>query len=542
MSVGAATDTSEELITTRFARDTMLVTICILLSRMTGFVRVLVAAAVLSNGVLGDTYHAANTIPNILFELFAGGALQAVLVPTFVSARRAGGDEELGKTAGAFVAVIVLGLAAVAVVGVALSPLLARLLTQGETNSVLHDDKLDVMQPMLVVFIPQVIFYGIGMVATAVLAAQRRFLAAAIAPALNNAVVITCLLLYRSTRHGEVASLDLSPLQFAIIAGGTTLAVIIFTSLPSVILGTAKLRWRPRWNPRHPAITALRGSIGWAALSVAGTLVPTAAAIVLGYGAVGGVAVFTMTWAFFVLPHALIAIPVATTLAPRVADAWQRGRALEVRAIIERSAQVVIPLLMLSGAAIAALSWPIARISGGFGQAASQGITPIAHALAMFGLGLSGYGLAFVMTRILFSLGDVKQAAILVTCSAAVGVGSMVLFSQLFPESERAAALALGYGLTQTVSALLLTARVRALTGSPTWRVTGRLAVFALGAAAVAGFAMLLVQSRFGPSRFASLVAVVVAGTAGVVIFVSLVAAATGVRPATVLRLGRGAS
>ena len=70
----AATGADDELISSRFARDTLLVTICILLSRMTGFVRVLVAAAVLGNGLLGDTYHAANTIPNLLFELFAGGA------------------------------------------------------------------------------------------------------------------------------------------------------------------------------------------------------------------------------------------------------------------------------------------------------------------------------------------------------------------------------------------------------------------------------------------------------------------------------------
>ena len=542
MTISSAAETGEELISTRFARDTLLVTICVLLSRMTGFVRVLVAAAVLSNGLLGDTYHAANTIPNLLFELFAGGALQAVLVPAFVSARRQGGDEELGKTAGAFVGVIVLVLAAVAVIGMLLAPLIARALTLGEGDSVLAAEKLDVMTPMLIVFIPQVLFYGVGMVATAALAAQRRFLAAAIAPALNNAVVITCYLLYRASREGEVATLDLSPLQFTIIAGGTTLAVIVFTSLPSIILTGSGLRWRPRWDPSHSAIRGIRGSVGWAAMSVAGTLVPTGAAIVLGYDAVGGVAVFTMAWAFFVLPHALVAIPVATTLAPRVADAWQRGRAQEVRAIVERSAQVVIPLLLVGGAAMAALAWPIARIAGSFGQAASQGIAPIAHALAMFGFGLGGYGLAFVMTRILFSLGDVRRAAILVTCSAAIGVVSMFVATRLFAETERAAALALGYGITQTVSALLLTWRVRSTTGSPTWHATGRLTGAAVVAAAIAGVAMLFIQGRFGSGRAASLASIVTAGGAGAVIFGAVVAALSGIRPATLLRLGRGAS
>ena len=536
----SATESPDELISTRFARDTVLVTVCILLSRLTGFVRVIVAAAVLSNGLLGDTYHASNIIPNLLFELFAGGALQAVLVPTFVSARRRGGNEELGRTAGAFVALIVTILAAVAVVGVALSPLLARALTLGEADSSLAAEKIDVVTPMLIVFIPQVLFYGIGMVATAALAAQRRFLAAAIAPALNNMIVIICYLLYRASRDGGLATLDLDPLQFAIIAGGTTLAVIVFTSLPSIVLTASGLVWRPRWEPRHPAIVALRGSIGWAVLSVVGTLVPTAAAIVLGYGAVGGVAVFTMTWAFFVLPHALVAIPVATTLAPRVADAWQRGRGDDVRSIVERSAQMVLPLLLVAGAAMAALSWPIARIAGSFGQAASQGFAPIAHALAMFGFGLCGYGFAFVMTRVLFSVGDVKRAAVLVTCGAGVGVVSMVVAARVFPDTERAAALAFGYGVAQTVSALLLTWRVRSQTGSPRWNPTGRITTAALFAAGLAGVTMLVIQARFGSGRAASVAAILAAGCAGVVVFAGLVSVLTGIRPAALLRLGRG--
>ncbi|MFI5043342.1 MAG: lipid II flippase MurJ, partial [Acidimicrobiales bacterium] len=55
-------------------------------SRGTGFVRVVVVAAVLGTSYLGNTYQSANTIPNILFELFAAGVLQSVLVPIMVDA------------------------------------------------------------------------------------------------------------------------------------------------------------------------------------------------------------------------------------------------------------------------------------------------------------------------------------------------------------------------------------------------------------------------------------------------------------------------
>jgi putative peptidoglycan lipid II flippase len=270
-------------------------------------------------------------------------------------------------------------------------------------------------------------------------------------------------------------------------------------------------------------------------LSIVGTLVPTAAAIVLGYRVEGGVAVFTMTFAFFVLPHALIAVPVATTSAPRIADAWQRGDRARTGALIERSARVIVPLLLLAGAALVALSWPVARLASSFGQAASQGVAPIAHALAMFGLGLLGYGMAFTMTRVLFSLSDVKRASMLVAAAALLGVGAMTIASVVMPDSDRAAALALGYGTTQTLSAALLTWRAHQVTGFPTRRSIGRLGVGSLAAAVAAGVVMFGVQQWFGSSRLASLAAIMVAGGIGAVVFIMCVGVFAGIRPRSLL-------
>ncbi len=520
----------------RLARDAFVVTVCTLLSRLTGFVRVLVAAAVLSNGVLGDTYHAANLVPNLLFELFAGGVLQAVLVPSFVAARREGGDVELGRTAGAVVAVLTVVLAMIAAVVMALAPLIARGLTSLDDDPAMAEQKLQVMTPMLLVFIPQVLFYGIGMVSTAALAARRRFAAAALAPAMNNLVVITCYLLYRASRPGQAATLDLTPLQFTLLAGGTTLAVVAFTAVPGVVLSRQGVVWRPRWEPTHPAVRALRHSVGWAMVAMLGTLVPTGAAMVLGYGVTGGVAVFMFTFAFFVLPHALVAVPVATALAPRVADAWQRRHVDHAADLIERSTRVVVPLLLLAGAAMVALAWPVSRVVASFGQAASQGYAPIAHALAMFGLGLVGYGVAFIMTRVLFSLEDVRRAAVLIGAAALAGVVVMVAAARVAPTADRAAALAFGYGATQTISAVLLTLRVRALTGAPSWGSIGRVGVGATLAAGCSSVAMWLVQAQFGTQRGASAVAVVVAGAAGVAVFLALAPPLSGVRVAALVK------
>ena len=541
-SAEAVEVSSEELaVGERMAHDTLVVTVCTLLSRMTGFGRVLVAAAVLSNGPLGDTYHAANLIPNLLFELVAGGVLQAVLVPAFVAARRDSGDDGLGRATGVVAGTIAGVLAVIAATVMLLAPLITWALTALEDDPVLVADKRRLITPMLLVFIPQIVFYGIGMVTTAALSARGRFAAAALAPAVNNVVVISCYLGFWAARDGDPASLQLDLLQFALLAGGTTLAVVAFTAVPGLVLSSQGLRWRLRWAPRDPVVAALRSTIGWAMLSVVGTLVPMGAAVVLGSGAPGGVAVFTIAFTFFVLPHALIAVPVATALAPRVAESWQRGRSSDAAALVERSMSVVVPLLSLATAGLLALAFPIARVVASLGQAGSQGDAPIAHAVGAFGLGLMGYGIAVVMTRVTFGLDEVRRGARAVMVSAVSGVAVMVIASSVVAGTDRAAALALGYGVAQTVSAVLLTRLVRTVIAAPTWEANGRLAIGSIIAAALAAGVMVLAQRPFATDRAGSLASIAVAGVAGSAVFAAAVVAFAGVRPGSVLmRGGRG--
>jgi putative peptidoglycan lipid II flippase len=515
-------------------RDTAIVTICTLLSRITGFGRVLATAAVLGTGLLGDVYQSANLLPNLLFELAAGGVLQAVLVPAFVAARREGGDPGLGEAAGATAGLLLVGLGMVTVVGMAAAPLISRVLVASEPSSAVAAQKLDVMVPMALVFIPQLLCYGIGMVVAAALAARGRFVSASLAPAVNNIIVIAACLAFRAARAGRVADLDLTRWEFVLIAGGTTLGVVAFSALPAVVLSLQGVRWRPSWAPLNRAVVSLRASFGWATLSVIGTLVPTAAALILGNGASGGVAIFVYAFAFYVLPHALTAVPIATTLTPRVAHRWQESDLAGIRGDLGAAIRVLAPLLCLASAGMIALAWPVARVAA-FGQTASQGLAPIAHALVAFGPGLLGYGFAFVMMRLLFALDDVRAGALLTIVGAVVGVVTMLVLSHLFPGSERAAALAVGYGASQSAAAVLLTMRVHRLTSAVRPRVLVRALGTSLAAAASATLVMLWLQQRFQPTRRDGLVAIVAAGSTGVMLFAVILVALPGGLPLRLL-------
>lgn len=510
-------------------RDTVIVTLCTLVSRLTGFGRVLATAAVVGSGVLGDVYQSANLVPNLLFELVAGGILQGVLLPSFVAARRAGGDRQLGEAAAATSGAVLLGLGAVTALGMLAVPLIGRVLVAAEPSASVAAEKLDVLVPMALVFVPQLLCYGIGMVTGAALAARGRFAAAALAPAVNNVIVIAACVAFRAARGGKEAALDLTPWQFTLLAGGTTLGVVAFSAVPAITLSLQGVRWRPRLQWHHPAVRSLRTTFGWATLSVVGTLVPTAVALAVGNGATGGVAVFVLAFAFFVLPHALVAVPVATTLAPRVAHRWQENDVDGLRREVSTAMRVMVPLLLLAAAAMMALAWPVTRVAA-FGQTASQGLAPIAHAIAAFGPGLLGYGLAFVVMRLLFAIGEVRAAAVLTIVGAVLGSCWMVVVAGIVDASERAAVLAVGYGVSQAVSAVLLTRYLHLRTGAFRARWMLRLLAESVLAAAVAGVAMVAVGAQFADTRRMGVVTLAVAGPVGIVVFGAVLAVLRGGR------------
>jgi len=109
-------------------------------SRVLGFGRVLVIAAVLGTTDLGNTFSASNSVSNVLFDLLAAGALSAVLVPAFVELldRRAAsaGGAEAEQLAGALLGWSLVVLGPICLAGVLAAPALARLLTTGTADPV----------------------------------------------------------------------------------------------------------------------------------------------------------------------------------------------------------------------------------------------------------------------------------------------------------------------------------------------------------------------------------------------------------------------
>lgn len=520
------------------ARATAGMTALTLVSRLTGLARVLVVAAVLGTTFLGNTFQSANSVSNLIFELFAAGALQAAMIPTLVGLFDRGDDAEATHVAGALLGLAMAALGVLAAVGMLAAPWIMRLLVAGVEAPDVRAAQIRLGTVLLWFFLPQVVLYAAGAVATAVLNARGRFALPTAAPIANNVVVIASCWLFWELRDGAAPGLDLTTAQTVVLGLGTTLGVLALSAIPVLAVRRAGLALRPRLDLRHPGVRQVVRGGGWAALFLAATQLLVAVVLVLANAVEGGVVVYQVAYTVFLVPHALFAVPVLTALFPTLSrhaasgdrERYARGMAAGVGAI----AFLALPAV----AALVALADPLARLLL-FGQSAeARAVVP--DVVAAFAPGLVGYGLFLFLARGLYAVGDMRGAAVVHLGVVAVAALAMVGASALFAGPARVTALAAAHSGAYLIGAAVLGWRFRSR-----WRASlaGQVRPLVIGgiAAATAGAAMWLVQRPLPDlGGFATAGLVVGAGALGAGVYLATQLLLGGMRISAVAALLRG--
>ncbi len=453
-------------------------------SRAIGFVRVLVVAAVLGTTYLGNAFQSANSVSNILFELLAAGALSAVLVPTFVDLLDRGDQEGAEEVAGGVLGVASVVLGAVAALGVVGAPLLARALTVGVPDGVAAEQR-ELVTYLLRFFVPQVVLYAAGTVATAVLYAKRRFAVTAAAPIGNTVVMVASLLAFRAAAGPHPGFGITSGERWLLVVAGTG-GVVAFVGSLLAACRAAGFRLRPRWPRGDERVLAVLRHSGWGVVLHTGAGFLLGGAVVAGSAVEGGVVAYQVAWVFFLAPYAILAQPIHTAILPElVAEArdgdLERFRA-SVRWSLERMALFVVPVT----AALMALALPSMRIVS-FGAATTDGPELLAAALAALAAGLLPYGAFLLLARAFYALGDSRTPGLVSLGSALVGVVVMVVGALASHGSARVAVLAAGHSVAYALGAGVLLVRLARRAGGDLWPAgLGRMATTcaAVGAAA----------------------------------------------------------
>jgi len=481
-------------------------------SRLFGFVRVLVIAAVLGTTYLGNTFQASNSFSNVLFELLAAGALSAVLVPTFVELIDRGDEREAERLAGNVLGRGLVWLGAVSVVAIAAAPWIARFLASGASSASLRDAQVELSTFLLRFFIPQVLLYALGTVAIAALYAKRRFAVTAVAPIGLTVVLVTTLLVFRALAGPGNVDLDLALPEKLTLALGATLGVAAFVGVPAVALRLTGFRLRPRFDRGDPAVRRVLRLSGWAVFqhSMIGILLVTA--IVTGNRVEGGVVAYQVAWVFFLAPYAVLAQPIHTTVLPELSLQAGRGDwpafAGSLRWALDSMAVLVIPVSV----AMVSLAEPGMRVVV-FGEAARGGVGLLAAGVASLATGLFFYGAFLLLARAYYALGDSRAPALVALATALAGAAVMVVAGRVVDGSAVVAAIGIGHSVAYALGACVLAVGLSRRTGRA---IIPAALPRALLVAAPLGAAAWWVADRIDPaSRGEALLVVALSGLVG---------------------------
>lgn len=439
-----------------------LIAVLTLLARAAGFGRTLVFAdAVRASGV-GDVYNVVNTVPNVVHEVAAGGALAALTVPLIAGHLGRGHREEAHRVASILLTWAIAILVPLAILVWAL----AEPITRALIGSVAGDVALGAS--MLRIFAVQIPLYGLSIVLAGLLHAHHRFAAVALAPLLSSLVVIATYAAYGSITGGATTGVPATAVS--LLAWGTTAGVAALALPLLVPAWRTGWRYRPTLRFAGDDATRARRLVGAGLIALAAQQIATLVAVSLARtygGGQGAASVYVWIFAVVMLPYAVLVIPLATAafpaLASRSAEAAAPVRGDETSHLLARAFHIAVllgavgavALLLVSPLVGAVFSFLDARRGGG--TASGAAVPAMADGLRAFAPGLVGFGIQALLTRALYVRGRPLTAGLAVAAGWALAVAIPALVLTDASGAHRTVVmLGVGWSIGMTVAAAAL--------------------------------------------------------------------------------------
>ncbi|MFQ9181654.1 MAG: lipid II flippase MurJ [Eggerthella lenta] len=309
-----------------------LISVCVMISRITGFARTWIMAFALGSTLLSSSYQVANGLPNMLYEMVVGGILVTAFLPVYLSVKKKLGQQAGNQYASNLLTLVVLFLGIISALCIAF-PSVA-IYTQS-----FYSDQTEMAQSVFFFqfFAIQIVFYGACAIVSGLLNANRDYLWSSIAPVANNVIVIATFILY------AVVAPQNQEMALYIIAIGNPLGVFVQLAIQLPALKKNGIRIRPRVDFRDPALRETLG-LGIPALFVmlcSTIVVSVQTAAAYGFSDNGpSILLYARQW--FTLPYAFLAVPITTAMFTELADMQAEGDAEGVkRGIIGGTNQIL---------------------------------------------------------------------------------------------------------------------------------------------------------------------------------------------------------
>jgi putative peptidoglycan lipid II flippase len=367
-----------------------------LASRASGLLRVLVLAWVLGFTPLADAYNLANTVPNMLYDIVLGGVLSATFIPVFVERLAHDGERRAWRSISTVVTAGAIVLVLASVLAFILAPEIISAFTvlgsHGPHSAGHLALEQSVATSLLRWFSPQILFYGLIGMATALLNVRHRFNAPAWVPIANNVVCIAVLVWFHAIDPAPTLRGVQGSSTLVLLGLGTTVGVLVQLLLLGPSLARADV-WRlsPRLDLKDPALRTITRLGTWTFLVVVANQASlyVILAIAFGLGGSGSVTAFTYGWSFMQMPYAVVVVSVLNALTPRLAalstSREHREFSRRLGLGMRQSLVIIIPI----AAMLVVLAQPIVAVLLNHGNASHT--LKSGTALAVLAAGLPGF-------------------------------------------------------------------------------------------------------------------------------------------------------
>ncbi len=497
-----------------------------MLSRVLGFVRDILIAAVLGAGDAADAFFVAFRIPNLFRRLVAEGAFAAAFVPLFSRRLEADGRAAARAFAEQTLAVLLSSLLIFTILAEMAMPWAMYVIAPGFAN---EPDKFDLAVQLTRLTFPYLLFMALVALLGGVLNSLYRFAAAAAAPVLLNVVLITALLGF-----AEAGATPGHALAWGVAAAGAGQFVWLVVACHRAGM---RLRLpRPRLTPGVRRLLKLMLPLGLTAgVMQINLLVGTVIATLQD----GAVSYLYYADRVYQLPLGVVGIAIGTALLPTLARELRNGETEAAMESQARALEVSLLLTLPAAAALMVIAGPIISVlfeRGAFDAATTAATAP---ALVAFAFGLPAYVLVKVFSPGFFAREDMQTP---LKISVAAVVANIALSLALFWHLGHVGiALATAFSSWLHATLLWLVLRRRGFLALDR-RLRRRLPRMAVASAVMAGALLLAawaLEAQLAGAvevRVAALVALVVIGLVVFAVAAQLIGAASARELAAMLR------
>lgn len=426
-------------------RSAAIVAIAYVLSRILGLFREMILARKFGTSPDMDAYVAAFRIPDLLFLVVMSGAFGAAFIPVFAGFIDRNDRERASRLASSMLTWTGLGILVLSIVVFIFADPLAYLVAPGY-DSYTHDLTVDLMRPLLL----SPVFLGLAIACKGILEAQNQFAWPAFAPVLYNIAIIIAAWFF-ADEYGIQA------VVWGVIIGAFLQLVL---QAPAVI--RTGLTFRPTLDRTVEGLSEVLRLLGPRVLGLAAFqlnfILVTAFASTLGGQYPSGL---NYAWLLLMLPHGVLALSMSTVAFPSLAALFARGDRDGFARLLDRTMRPLLFLSIPASVGLVMIGREVIMIIFEGGRFTSQSTDIVAGAFFWFALGLVGYGLTEIVTRVFYAMKDTRTPVV----TGILTVILNIILCRLLMDSLGIDGLALSLSLTTAAEAIIMLAFLRARSG-----------------------------------------------------------------------------